>query len=133
MPGDSIEFNALLPLASDDVYAAGSWFTGGAGYGPLILHFDGTQWTIATQDGGGGPMLTFGNGSVLALGNPSLFWNGAQWTPQPGLSGYDYYSWSSLHATGPCNAVGSAVVDIASTRRSVAVELKPIVYKNGFD
>ena len=42
MPGDEIEFNALLPLASNDVYTAGSWFTGGAGYGPLIMHYDGS-------------------------------------------------------------------------------------------
>jgi hypothetical protein len=134
MPGDQIEFNALLPLASDNVYAGGSWFTGGAGYGPVIMHYDGTGWSVATQDiGGGGPMITLGNGTVLALGNPTLFWNGSQWLAQPDLQGYDFYSWSTLQATGPCNGVGAAVVDIASTRRSVAVTLKPIVFGNGFE
>ena len=133
MPGDEIEFNALLPLASNDVYTAGSWFTGGVGYGPLIMHYDGSAWTIATQQGGGGPMITLGGGSVLALGNPSLYWNGTEWIAQPRLPDYDNYGFSSLQATGPCNAVGAAVVDIVGARRSVAIELKPIVYKNGFD
>ena len=32
MPGDWIEFNALLPLASDDVYMGGSWFAAAGGY-----------------------------------------------------------------------------------------------------
>jgi hypothetical protein len=133
MPGDQIEFNALLALASNDVYAAGSWFTGGAGYGPLIIRYDGSAWTIATEDGGGGPMITLGNGSVLALGNPSLYWNGTTWTAQPRLQDYDNYGWSSLQATGPCHAVGSAVVDIVGVRRSVAVQLKPIVFGSGFE
>ena len=132
-PGDQIEFNALLPLASDDIYVGGSWFTGGVGYGPVIEHFDGSSWTVATQDGGGGPMIAFGDGHVLALGNPSLFWNGAEWKSQPGLQDFDAYGWSTLEATGPCNAVGAAVVDIASVRRSVAVELRPIVFNSGFD
>ena len=96
------------------------------------MHYDGSAWTIATQDGGGGPMITLGNGSVLALGNPSLYWNGTQWAAQPGLE-FDAYGWSALEATGPCNAIGAAVVDIASTRRSVAIELRPLVYRNGFD
>jgi len=133
MPGDQIEFNALLPFASDDVYAAGSWFTGGAGYGPLIVHYDGTAWTTATQSGGGGPMITLGDGKVLALGNPTLYGSGTQWTPQPGLQDYDFYGWSTLSATGPCNAVGAAIVDIAAVRRSIAVELKPLVFGNGFE
>ena len=106
MPGDAIEFNALLPLASNDVYAAGSWISDGADYGPLIIHWDGSGWSIATQDGGGGPMITLGNGSVLALGNPTLYWNGTTWAPQPRLSDYDNYGFSSLEATGPCNAIG---------------------------
>ena len=103
------------------------------GYGPLIMHYDGSAWTIATQQGGGGPMITLGGGSVLALGNPSLYWNGTEWIAQPRLPDYDNYGFSSLQATGPCNAVGAAVVDIVGARRSVAIELKPIVYKNGFD
>ena len=129
----SIELNALLPLASDDIYAAGSWFTGGGGYGPMIIHWDGSAWTIATQDGGGGPMVTFGNGNVLALGNPSLYWNGREWLAQPRLAGFDNYGWSTLQATGPCHAVGAAIVDIVGVRRSIAVDLKPIVYRNGFE
>lgn len=133
MPGDAIEFNALLPLASDDIYAAGSWFTGGGGYGPMIIHWDGNAWTIATQDGGGGPMVTFGNGNVLALGNPSLYWNGREWLAQPRLADFDNYGWSTLQATGPCHAVGAAIVDIVGVRRSIAVDLKPIVYRNGFE
>ena len=83
--------------------------------------------------GRGGPMITLGGGSVLALGNPSLYWNGTDWIAQPRLPDYDNYGFSSLQATGPCNAVGAAVVDIVGARRSVAIELKPIVYKNGFD
>lgn len=111
---------------ANDVYAGGSWFTGGEGYGPMIIHYDGSGWSIATEDRGGGPMITLGGGSVLALGNPTLFWNGAQWTAQPVLQDYDFYGWSDLKVTGPCNAVG-AVADIVGARRSVAVELKPIV------
>ena len=133
MPGDWIEFNALLPLASDDVYMGGSWFAAAGGYGPLILHWDGSAWTIASGDGGGGPMITLGHGSVLALGNPSLYWNGQTWLAQPRLADYDNYGFSSLQATGPCNAVGAAIVDIVGVRRSVAVELKPLVYRNGFE
>jgi hypothetical protein len=133
MPGDWIEFNALLPLASHDVYMGGSWFAAAGGYGPMILHWDGSAWTIASGDGGGGPMITLGHGSVLALGNPSLYWNGSAWTAQPRLADYDNYGFSSLHATGPCNAVGAAIVDIVGVRRSVAVELKPLVYRNGFE
>lgn len=132
-PGDAIEYNALLALGADDVYAGGSWFTGGDGYGPLIIHWDGSAWSIATQAGGGGPMVTFGNGSVLALGNPSLYFNGTDWIPQPGLTQYDYYGWADLEATGPCNAIGAAITDIVGVRRSVAVELRPLVYTNGFD
>jgi hypothetical protein len=78
-------------------------------------------------------MVTFGNGSVLALGNPSLYWNGTEWLAQPRLADYDHYGFSSLHATGPCHAVGSAIVDIVGVRRSIAVYLNPIVYRNGFD
>ena len=133
MPGDSIEFNSLLPFASNDVYMGGSWFAAAGGYGPLVMHWDGSAWTIATGDGGGGPMLTLGGGSVLALGNPSLFWNGSEWLAQPRLPNYDYYGWASLHATGPCHAVGSAIVDIVGVRRSIAVYLHPIVYRNGFE
>jgi len=112
MPGDSIEFHALLPLAADDVYAGGSWVDGGVGYGPMVTYVD---------------------GSGLALGNPSVYWNGSEWLPQPALPDFDAYGWSSLQATGPCNAVGAAVVDIVGARRSIAIELKPIVYRNGFD
>ena len=133
MPGDSIEFNALLPFASDDVYMGGSWFANTGTYGPLVLHWDGSAWTIATEAGGGGPMVTFGNGSVLALGNPTLYWNGAEWLAQPRLADYDNYGWASLHATGPCHAVGSAIVDIVGIRRAIAVYLHPIVYRNGFE
>ncbi|HJT97467.1 MAG TPA: hypothetical protein VJ696_04060 [Rhodanobacteraceae bacterium] len=133
MPGDQIEFNSLLALGANDVYAAGSWFTGGDGYGPLIIHYDGSTWSIATQAGGGGPMITLGGGSVLALGNPTLYWNGTSWVPQPRLQDYDNYGFSSLAATGPCNAVGAAVVDIVGVRRSVAVTLKPIVFGSGFE
>jgi len=133
MPGDWIEFNALLPLASDDVYMGGSWFAAAGGYGPLVMHWDGSAWTIASQAGGGGPMVTFGNGSVLALGNPSLYWNGSAWLSQPRLADYDNYGFSSLHATGPCHAVGSAIVDIVGVRRWIAVYLNPIVYRNGFE
>jgi len=132
MPGDQIEFHALLPFASNDVYAAGSWFTGGTGYGPLIVHYDGSTWTTATGIGGGGPMIALGS-KVLALGNPSVYGSGTQWTAQPGLQDYDFYGWSTLEATGPCNAVGAAIVDIAGARRSVAVELKPIVFESGFE
>jgi len=132
-PGDQIEYNSVLPLGSNDVYAGGSWFTGGDGYGPLIIHWDGSAWSIATQAGGGGPMITLGNGSVLALGNPSLYFNGTEWIAQPGLTQYDYYGWADLVATGPCHALGAAVTDIVGVRRSVAVELRPIVYQNGFD
>lgn len=132
MPGDSIEYHALLAFASDDVYAAGSWFTGGDGYGPMIVHYDGTSWTMATGIGGGGPMIAIG-GNVLALGNPTVFGRGTEWTAQPGLPYYDFYGWSSLEETGPCNAVGSAIVDLAGERRSVAVELKPLVFRSGFE
>jgi hypothetical protein len=98
------------------------------------MHYDGAEWSVAANDlGGGGPMITLGNGSVLALGNPTLYWNGTEWLAQPELQGYDFYSWSTLQATGPCNAVGAAITDIASTRRSVAVELKPIVFGNSFE
>jgi len=134
VPGDQMEFNALLPLASNDIYAGGSYLIGGVGYGPMIMHYDGSAWAVATQDlGGGGPMVTLGNGSVLALGNPTLFWNGSQWAAQPGLQNYDFYGWSTLQATGPCNAVGAAIADVASARRAVVVELKPIVFGNGFE
>ncbi|HKE48987.1 MAG TPA: hypothetical protein VKB52_13065 [Rhodanobacteraceae bacterium] len=133
MPGDWIEFNALLPLAPDDVYMGGSWFSATDGYGPLVMHWDGSAWTIASQDGGGGAMITLGNGSVLALGNPTLYWNGTTWTAQPRLPDYDNYGFSSLEATGPCNAIGSAVVDIVGVRRSIAVTLRPIVFGNGFE
>jgi hypothetical protein len=132
-PGDQIEYNSVLALGSNDVYAGGSWFTGPEEYGPLIVRYDGGAWSIATQAGGGGPMITLGGGSVLALGNPSLYWNGAEWLAQPGLTQYDYYGWADLEATGPCNALGAAITDIVGERRSVAVELRPIVYQNGFD
>ncbi|MGH8172669.1 MAG: hypothetical protein ACREPX_05955, partial [Rhodanobacteraceae bacterium] len=134
VPGDQMEFNSLLTLGADDIYAGGSWYDAGANYGPVIMHYDGTDWSVATQDlGGGGPMITLGNGSVLALGNPSLYWNGTDWIPQPDLQGYDYYGWATLQATGPCNAIGAAITDIASTRRSVAVQLRPIVFRGGFE
>lgn len=133
MPGDWIEFNALLPLASDDVYMGGSWFAAAGGYGPLILHWDGSAWTIVSGEGGGGPMITFGNGTVLATGNPTLYWNGSQWLAQPRLGDYDFYGFSALKATGPCHAVGAAIVDIVGVQRSVAVYLNPIVYRNGFE
>jgi hypothetical protein len=133
MPGDWIEFNALLPLASDDVYMGGSWFAAAGGYGPLILHWDGSAWTIVSGDGGGGPMTTFGNGTVLATGNPSLYWNGREWLVQPRLGDYDNYGFATLKATGPCHAVGAAIVDIVGVQRSVAVYLNPIVYRNGFE
>ncbi len=134
VPGEQYEFNALLTLAANDIYAGGSWLDPGVRYGPVIMHYDGTEWSVAANDlGGGGPMITLGNGSVLALGNPTLYWNGTQWTAQPELQGYDFYSWSTLQATGPCHAVGAAITDIASTRRSVVVELKPIVFGNSFE
>jgi hypothetical protein len=132
-PGDQIEYNSVLALGSNDVYAGGSWFTGPEEYGPLIVRYDGGAWSIATQAGGGGPMITLGGGSVLALGNPSLYWNGTEWLAQPGLTQYDYYGWADLEATGPCNALGAAITDIVGARRSIAVELRPIVYRNGFD
>ena len=64
-PGDQIEYNALLALGSTDVYAAGSWFTGGAGYGPLIIHWDGSAWSIATETGGG--IRSEGTGGSVSL------------------------------------------------------------------
>jgi hypothetical protein len=70
---------------------------------------------------------------VLALGNPSVYWNGTEWLAQPGLTQYDYYGWADLEATGPCNALGAAITDIVGARRSIAVELRPVVYRNGFD
>jgi len=132
MPGQQIEFNAVLALASDDIFAGGSWFTGGAGYGPLIVHWDGAQWATATQAGGGGPMVRIASG-VLALGNPSVFDDGTQWLPQPGLDGFDAYAWADLQATGACHALGAAIVDVAGVRRSVSVQLKPRIFTGGFD
>ncbi|MEO8461048.1 MAG: hypothetical protein ABI451_11010, partial [Dokdonella sp.] len=110
-PGDTKEFGALLALASNNVYAGGSTFTVADGYRPAIMHNDGSAWSLSTVAGGGGPMITLGSGSVLALGFPSLFRSDSQWIAQPGLQDYDYYSWSGLQGTGPCNAVGAANVD----------------------
>ncbi|HEY6940937.1 hypothetical protein [Dokdonella sp.] len=132
MPGQQVEFNAVLALANDDVYAAGSWFTGGTGYGPLVVHWDGTQWTTATQAGGGGPMARIASG-LLALGNPTLFHDGVEWRAQPGLADFDSYAWADLQATGACNALGAAIVDVAGVRRSVAVRLRPRIFFGGFD
>lgn len=132
-PGDSKAFGSLLALAADDVYAGGSWFTAGVGYGPMILHYDGSAWSVATLEGGGGPMIHMGGDHVLALGNPNLYFDGTQWLPQPGLADYDFHSYADLEATGPCNAVGGGVVDIIGERRAIAIELRPLVFDNGFE
>lgn len=132
-PGDSVGFGAVLALGAGDVFAAGSWFTAGTGHGPMILHHDGLAWSLATTDGGGGPMIAFGTGSVLALGNPTLYYDGSSWTPQPGLQGYEYPVIAALDATGPCHAVGGGFADIVGARRAIAVELRPIVFDNGFE
>ena len=78
-------------------------------------------------------MIAFGTGSLLALGNPTLYFDGSSWTPQPGLQGYEYSVVAALDATGPCHAVGGGFADIVGARRAIAVELRPIVFDNGFE
>lgn len=132
--GTDAFLNAVEAIASDDVWAAGTYFTVGAdgfaGFQSLALHWDGSSWTQSetplTPPGGTGAtirdLMSFGPSDVWAVGSRvaseygstdevslALHWDGSAWTELPHAAIVDeHQGFRAIGGTGTDNlwAVG---------------------------
>jgi hypothetical protein len=133
LPGDYKQFQHLLTLAPDRVYAGGQGLTIGTGYFGMIAKFDGSNWNLEPTGGlGGGAMASFGPNSVLSLGSPPIYFDGSTWTPQPEPPNV-LGSLLDIAATGPCNAWIVGVERVAAVKRPLLVQLRPIIFNTSFE
>lgn len=76
--GTASELVGVKAIAADDVWAVGdSYDPGSGGYGPLIEHYDGTAWTVASIPTVGGSLAGVGGSSAsnvfaVGVGNSTL-------------------------------------------------------------
>jgi hypothetical protein len=87
--GASGSFNAISALSKDDIWAVG-YTSQPTKYEPLIMHWDGTDWTaISTPSAASGGYLTgveaIAPDDVWAVGDNALtmHWDGSSWTTVP--------------------------------------------------
>jgi hypothetical protein len=102
---------ALTALSTTDIWAVGHYYGGGQSAQTLIIHWDGSQWSIIPSPNVGSQfnylydIEAVASNDIWAVGsydpetlNPRTFaihWNGTEWTtiPTPNLgSGYNYLS-----------------------------------------
>lgn len=77
--------------SSEDLWAVGQWFGSGAGHGPLVEHWDGTTWTIASD----GTWVGSGLNSVTAIA-PDDAWAVGLLLRRPLIEHWDGTGWSSI-------------------------------------
>ncbi len=74
-------------IAANDVWVGGLW-NGDGSYGPLLEHWNGTSWTVATALGSGfiWGIDAAASNDVWAVGStsvPAQHWDGASWSASP--------------------------------------------------
>jgi hypothetical protein len=94
--GTSSELEGVAALATNDIWAVGTTYTGGGHYQTLVLHWDGNDWTRIPSPNVG----PYGNGltaisavdanDIWAVGNGNnssvsliLHWDGSEWSVVP--------------------------------------------------
>ena len=96
--GKRVQFNGVAAVASNDVWAVGVYYPGGA-YQPIAMHWDGTAWSIVTtptQSGGLAlnAVVAIAADDVWAVGandgshsTITMHWNGSYWAIVPSPNG----------------------------------------------
>ncbi|MFG0284011.1 MAG: GC-type dockerin domain-anchored protein [Phycisphaerales bacterium JB039] len=116
--------DAVVAIASDDVWAGGEYFDG-TNYHGLALHWDGASWTRVPIPGGVKDFVAFATDEVLAVGDGVMRWDGASWSVVetfpavlgPALQGAD--------ATGSACEVWAAGRDLRGLELSTLVVHRP--------
>jgi hypothetical protein len=108
--GQSAELNSIAIISALDIWVVGGGF-GSSHPGPLVMHFDGKQWSQVTVPGNGSlnGVTALSTDDVWAVGNQSAVgssvestliehWDGADWDVVPSLNVSNLNSLSSVAA-----------------------------------
>lgn len=117
VPGGQNFLESVAVIAPDDIWIVGTNFPINAGYKPLFIHFDGTQWSIveATNFNHYGGSLR----GVTAVSSDRLYASGS-FAPNQGdfnrplLMEYDGSAWQQV-PTDPNGPVGGTLFAIDAT------------------
>lgn len=97
------QLSDVLALATDDVWAVGSWNVGGGNSQPLVLHWDGSNWEIADT-----PTFPDGRADLRAIAARSpteIYASGtdadAEGFPRALMLKYDGTSWTRVDVAEP--------------------------------
>lgn len=114
---------AVSASGPDDIWAVGNQTIAGSGNEatPVVLHWDGTQWSIVPglpDLGNAGLTSVYASGpndvwATVTGPDTFLHWDGTSWStvPTPGLKALNLvYSYSAVGGTGPNDVWASGVV-----------------------
>jgi hypothetical protein len=123
LPGaQSAELDGIAIISASDIWAVGSGF-GSSHTGPLVMHFDGKQWSQVTVPGNGAligvtavstdDVWAVGSQTRVGGGESTLIehWDGTDWDVEPSPSATNLSSLSSVAALSGTDiwAVGCAL------------------------
>jgi hypothetical protein len=134
--GQSAELNSIAIISASDIWVVGGGF-GSSHPGPLVMHFDGKQWSQVTVPGNGSliGVTAVSTDDVWAVGNQSPVgstvestliehWDGADWDVVPSPNAGNLSSLSSVAAISSTDvwAVGCAFCGDAGIGQAPLIE-----------
>jgi len=93
--------NAVVAIATDDVWVGGEYFDGS--YHGLALHWDGNTWTQVAVPGSITDFVAFGPDDIYASGGGIMHWDGTSWSAAETFPDVLGPSLAGITAVGACD------------------------------
>jgi hypothetical protein len=110
-PGTFNYLRDVAALAPDDIWIAGEQWTTEGSYQPLMIHFDGTSWTVVPSPGGGTALAAIASDDIWSsdtwtTGGAIAHWDGTAWTATDTVQGGGGATLLDLAVVGACEVWG---------------------------
>ncbi len=117
--GQASELQGVTAISADDAWAVGQTTTGSGAYKPLIMHWDGSSWSVVTSPDPAGDSLL----SKVSAGSADDVW-AVGYTSQCGHGGgncttvamrWDGSSWTTASTLNPSSSYLNAFLGVTVT------------------
>jgi hypothetical protein len=86
------ELHDVAVIGENDVWVMGGYTAGGL----VIMHWDGSDWTVVPNAGGGGAFAALATDNIYAVGERISHWDGSAWSE---VLPFSFPPYKALHST----------------------------------